>query len=319
MDRDRFLACPRCHGSLQHQPDSYQCPACSRGFPVVDGTPSFLTDEAASKDMNAFWDAGWKKRSTEDQHAYLQDGAIDQRRCREHKAEYERLDHPMLRAIPKPGETVLNIGCGLGEGPMFTLLGARDYIGVDFSFTAAHATGGLIRKLGSRGFTVQANAEMLPIASDSIDIVYSCGVLHHTPSTEKTLEEVLRVMKPGGKAVISLYSTWSPTFLLLRLLGTVKSLIDGKGKGWYEFSECAWDTEGQQNPWTKTYSTGELQEIFRSLKVDHLRIFKHGFAWGNNIPKLGKHIDRTRVGQASCMPLQKLFGSLLVSVFRKPV
>ena len=317
MNLEALLACPGCHSPVRKEAGAYRCDPCARAYPIREGVPVFLTEDATSKDMNQFWDSGWRKRREEEQHERIHGRPDERAGFQAMEREYRQTGNPMLKALPRTGEVVLNIGCGLGEAPMFTHLGALDYIGVDFSFTAAFHSLETIRRLGSRGFTVQANAELLPIASEAIDIVYSNGVLHHTPSTEKTLEEVLRVMKPGGRGIIGLYATYSPMFLLARLVGWVKSLREGKGKGWYEYTECDWDTAGKQNPWTKTYSAPEIRAIFRRLPVTGLRLTYQGFLWGNVLPRLGKHLDANRVGRSLATRLQSRLGGMVIITFTK--
>ena len=51
----------------------------------------------------------------------------------------------------------------------------------------------------------QGNAEALDLPDASVDCVYSCGVLHHTPDTECAIGEVYRVLRPGGEAYIAVY------------------------------------------------------------------------------------------------------------------
>ena len=49
---------------------------------------------------------------------------------------------------------------------------------------------------------VYGDAERMPFPDNSFDLVYSFGVLHHTPGTQKAIAEVLRVLRPGGTALI---------------------------------------------------------------------------------------------------------------------
>jgi SAM-dependent methyltransferase len=63
-----------------------------------------------------------------------------------------------------------------------------------------------------------ANAEELPFVNATFDVVYSFGVLHHTPRVDAAVAEVHRVLKPGGRALIMLYHRNSLVNLVHRLL-----------------------------------------------------------------------------------------------------
>lgn len=56
------------------------------------------------------------------------------------------------------------------------------------------------------------DAEFLPYPDNSMDFIYSFGVLHHSPNTEKTISEVRRVLKPEGRCYITLYHKNSIVF-----------------------------------------------------------------------------------------------------------
>lgn len=121
------------------------------------------------------------------------------------------------------GKKVLEIGCGPGiDAVQFARAGA-DIWGVDLSSRAIE----LCRaNLIINGFQERAeqffvgNAEELPFPDESFDSVYSHGVLHHTVNTERAIEEVRRVLKPQGAAVIMLYNRWSWFNFLAILSGT---------------------------------------------------------------------------------------------------
>ena len=103
------------------------------------------------------------------------------------------------------GLRVLEIGCGCGsEAERFARYGAH-YTPVDLTNAAVSITQERFRLARLNGRFVQGDAENLPFADASFDLVYSHGVLHHTPDTPRTIREVHRVLAPGGRAVIMLY------------------------------------------------------------------------------------------------------------------
>src|SRR6266699_3450587 len=103
------------------------------------------------------------------------------------------------------GLKVLEIGCGLGtDGAQFAEAGA-DYTGVDLTEAAVELARRRFELFSLPGKFQTADAENLAFADDSFDLVYSHGVLHHTPETEKAIQEIHRVLRPGGRAVVMLY------------------------------------------------------------------------------------------------------------------
>lgn len=103
------------------------------------------------------------------------------------------------------GLRVLEIGCGCGsEAERFARAGAH-YTAVDLTNAALSITKRRFQLEELDGRFIQGDAENLPFANDSFDLVYSHGVLHHTPDTPRAIREVHRVLSPGGRAVIMLY------------------------------------------------------------------------------------------------------------------
>jgi ubiquinone/menaquinone biosynthesis C-methylase UbiE len=100
---------------------------------------------------------------------------------------------------------VLEVGCGLGSDAInFARRGAR-YTGVDLTEASVEL---VRRRFELEGLTANlqvADAETLPFADDSFDLVYSHGVLHHTPDTQRAINEVHRVLNPSGTAMVMLY------------------------------------------------------------------------------------------------------------------
>lgn len=119
------------------------------------------------------------------------------------------------------GRKVLEIGCGNGaDGVLFALAGA-DYVGMDLTETAVHATRRHFKTTGLNGQFHLGNAENLPFRDDSFDLVYSYGVLHHTHNPSRALDEVHRVLRTNGRAIIMLYNKASFNYYL-RIMGYMR-------------------------------------------------------------------------------------------------
>ncbi len=129
---------------------------------------------------------------------------------------------PLLVPFSKAkAKSVLDIGCGNGaDGAMFAINGAK-YTGVDLTQTAVDATRDHFKALGLTGNFQIENAEKLSFADNTFDIVYSFGVLHHTPNPAKAIKEVFRVLKPNGKAIVMLYHKYSFNYFI-RILGYMR-------------------------------------------------------------------------------------------------
>jgi ubiquinone/menaquinone biosynthesis C-methylase UbiE/uncharacterized protein YbaR (Trm112 family) len=321
MKLESIFVCPICKTELLLETNQhYTCKPCNSDYPIHNEVPIFLTGARDSDEMCKFWDEGWKNRFKNTDHAFWKEESNEIFKARIQKnvdEALERGEHAITETMPINEKVVLNIGCGTGEAPAFMVLGAKNYIGIDYSYNAAKYSFEAIKKMKGSGITAQANAELLPIKEGSIDIAYSHGVLHHTPETQVALDEMYRVLKYSGKGVVALYSTWSPTFLVARLIGTVNSLFSDKYRNWYEEGEQAWKTGERLNPWTKTYSLRELKILFSKYAVLELKFRRTGFSWGNALPKLGKHIENTNFGKKIAGVLHPWLGAMWIITFQK--
>lgn len=93
----------------------------------------------------------------------------------------------------KPGERVLEVGCGAGH--LTTRLAARgvDIVGIDANPKASAIAG------TDRVRTMQA--ESLAFANDSFDVIVSVHAIEHIPGLEGALDEMARVLRPGGRVM----------------------------------------------------------------------------------------------------------------------
>jgi ubiquinone/menaquinone biosynthesis C-methylase UbiE len=117
---------------------------------------------------------------------------------------------------------VLEIGYGMGCDLATAALNGAIAHGIDLTpnhFNIAQQT---LIDAGVAADLHLGNAGELPFPSDSMDIVYSLGVLHHTDNIEQCIAEVRRVLKPGGTFIMSLYHFWSLPHLWL-LIASAKN------------------------------------------------------------------------------------------------
>ncbi len=125
------------------------------------------------------------------------------------------------------GAECLDAGCGSGR---FTLamakLGARRSVGIDLSERAVREAAERSRRLGG-GDTVtfcQGSVLDMPTAwAGRFDFVCSSGVLHHTLSPVKGLEEIFRVLRPGGRAYVFVYGSGG---LFWALVDVIRALVE---------------------------------------------------------------------------------------------
>jgi ubiquinone/menaquinone biosynthesis C-methylase UbiE len=107
------------------------------------------------------------------------------------------------------GKRVLEIGCGLGtDATNFARAGA-DYTGVELSEVSLGLARQRFELFGLAGNFALCNAEELTayVPEDSFDLVYSFGVIHHTPHPDRVLAQARRVIRADGEFRLMLYAS----------------------------------------------------------------------------------------------------------------
>lgn len=156
------------------------------------------------------------------------------------------------------GRDVLEIGVGTGTDHLqWAKAAPRSLTGIDLSPRAIEQTRGRLDAYGLDSRLEVADAEHLPFADNSFDIVYSWGVLHHSPNTPRAVSEVHRVLRPGGVARIMIYHHWSITGYMLWLR---HGLIRGRSLT-HVYSKYL------ESPGTKAYTVKEAEAMFHDFKA----------------------------------------------------
>jgi SAM-dependent methyltransferase len=222
------------------------------------------------------------------------------------------------------GLRVLEIGCGVGtDGAQFAQAGA-EYTGVDLTQAAVDLAHRNFELRGLTGNFQTADAEYLKFGDGSFDIVYSHGVLHHTPDTAEAVREVRRVLRPGGLAMIMLYHRDSYNHAvnirllrragahLLRLPGGVRlahaitgepveslrehaQLLKRNAREYFQTDEfLSRNTDGAGNPLARVYTRAEALELFKNFSAVELRTY---FLNKRFMPLVGGLISRSLESQ----------------------
>jgi ubiquinone/menaquinone biosynthesis C-methylase UbiE len=164
------------------------------------------------------------------------------------------------------GNKVLEVGVGAGTDFLqWVRAGARAY-GVDLTEAAVEHTRQRLAVYGLSCDEIRvADAEALPYASDTFDLVYSWGVIHHSPDTARALSEIVRVCKPGGQIRVMIYNRHS---LLAWRTWIRFALLRGHPE-----RSIAWTLAHHvESAGTKAYTVAEAQRMLAQLPVHDIQV-----------------------------------------------
>ncbi|MBT7942500.1 MAG: methyltransferase domain-containing protein, partial [Alphaproteobacteria bacterium] len=95
-------------------------------------------------------------------------------------------------------EDVLEIGGGLGTDLARFAMAGANVTDIDMSIEHLKLARENFNLRNLNGRFIRGDAESIPFAENTFDLVYSNGVIHHTPNTTQVIDEIYRVLKPGG-------------------------------------------------------------------------------------------------------------------------
>ena len=198
-------------------------------------------------------------------------------------------DLEFVRDMVKPGDRVLDFGCGngrlagfLGFGrnePAFAKASAGKYVGIDISGKlieiakqkySSEKTKFVKLAAASKRSDRAANKEsgrttwQLPFPDNHFDIIFSIAVFHHFPSKEYALQvakELNRVLKPRGKIVITVWNLWQERFLRSGLKNE---------KGWKEMYIPFKSGDKEFKRYHHPFRMSELKELFEQAGFNTL-------------------------------------------------
>ncbi|MGY3602738.1 MULTISPECIES: class I SAM-dependent methyltransferase [unclassified Bradyrhizobium] len=146
------------------------------------------------------------------------------------------------------GKRVLEVGCGIGTAAVNFCRCGADYTGVELSKASLELTSERFKVYGLKGRLVLCNAEELSrhVEKDHYDLVYSFGVIHHSPNQRAIVEEIRQVIRADGEFRCMLYAKNSWKDIM------IEAGLD--------------QPEAQQGcPYATTYTDEMVRELYKDL------------------------------------------------------
>ena len=180
-----------------------------------------------------------------------------------------------LIGFPQFGNArVLEVGCGLGTDSRQFAINGASVVGVDLSINSVQLARKHFQVFETRGDFIASDAEHLPFSDGSFDVIYSFGVLHHTPDTELAIEECYRVLKPGGVFISMLYNrrSWhvvvEPHLAWLKRRLLMQALPSRPG----EAEEVVRRYDGDSNPLGVAFTPAEVRQMLSQFVDIQVRL-----------------------------------------------
>src|SRR5204862_3225662 len=263
-----LLACPLCQASLDA---ALCCEGCGRQWPAPDGISCLRLDaDARTETVRNFYNAAPFP-------GYPPGDSLTWLRARAGRSAFAQL---LDRSLPGDAR-IAEIGCGTGQTSLFLARADRVIVALDLSREALKLGADAARRYGIDQVTfVEANLNALPLKAGAFDLVYSSGVLHHTPDPRAAFARIVRLARPGGMIVLGVYNAFARIPLRTRRL---VARLSG-----YRFIPCdpvlrdresesarrkAWLRDQYQHPEEQRHTLAEVQGWFAENGVEYLRAY----------------------------------------------
>jgi SAM-dependent methyltransferase len=269
MDAFRaLLACPACGGTVAAR---WSCEACGRTFDVVDGVPNLrLPADARTEAVREFYEVAPFP-------GYPPNETLEGVRARAERSVFARL---IDRAVPGDAR-IVEVGCGTGQMCLYLARADRVVIGADLTRASLRlGAAAAARFKVDRVHFIETDLGRPGLKAGAFDLVYSSGVLHHTPDPRASFARLAPLARPGGIIVVGLYNAFARIPSRLRRVAARLSgyrfvpfdpvLHDRTGD---PARRDAWLRDQYRHPEEHRHTLAEVQRWFADNRVEYLRSY----------------------------------------------
>jgi SAM-dependent methyltransferase len=267
-DLRELLACPACGGALSAE---WTCAGCGAQFDAPDGIPNLrLNADPQTEILRQFYDRapfpGYPPRDS-----------LLAFRARADRSRFAQL---LDRAIPADAR-IAEIGCGTGQMSLYLARADRVIIAADLSRAALTLGAAAAQRYGVDHVQfVEADLHRPALKPVAFDVVYSSGVLHHTPNPRAAFGAIARLARPGGIVVVGVYNALAR--IPLRLRRTVARLTRFRvvpfdpvlrDRRQEPARRDAWLRDQYQHPEEHRHTVAGIKAWLSENEVEYLRTF----------------------------------------------
>jgi len=263
-----LLACPICTGDLTAD---WSCRSCGARYDAPQGIPNLrLPGDAQTERVRGFYE----QTPFPD---YPPGASLSWLRARAERSEFARaFDHAV-----SGDARILEIGCGTGQMSLYLARAHRLVIGADLTRAALILGSAAARRFGLDQVRFIETDLLRPGLRDgTFDVVYSSGVLHHTPNPRAAFARLVRLVRPGGMIVLGVYNAFARIPLRLRRLVARLSayrcipfdpvLRDRENE---PARRTAWLRDQYRHPEEHRHTLAEVQTWFAENGVHYVRAY----------------------------------------------
>ena len=263
-----LLVCPACAAALA---TDWSCAGCGARYDAPDGIPNLsLPLDARTDIVRRFYERlpfpGYPPR-----------GSLATLYARAERSAFARLLNQAILGDAR----IVEVGCGTGQMSLYLARAGRLVVGADVTRAALRLGADAAGRFGlTRVQFVETDLQRPGLRAGAFDVVFSAGVLHHTPDPRASFARLVQLARPGGTIVVGLYNTFARIPLRLRrvvarLTGFRVIPFDPvlRDRSHEPSRRDAWLHDQYRHPEEHRHTIAEVQNWFAENDVEYLRTF----------------------------------------------